>query len=225
MALKSKKTTPEQCRDLLLRAIRNREFSPDKRLRVADVAARFKATPTVVRAVFNDLTAVGILERRPRSGTYVRNVDIKEFLDSSLVRAWLEALAAKLACRRLTEAQLLELDDLARQLDEESLERIPNPARYVDLEIAFHEQIVEASGNIVLRDLARHHHFIVRYIEQHARMDLIPATFPSDHPSHRDLVDVLRKRDPSLAQQSMHRHVLVTALGPVGIELPGEIAG
>ncbi len=181
---------------------------------------QLKATPTVVRKVFDDLTTVGILERRPRSGTYIRNISTKEFLDSSLVRAWLEALAAKLACQQLTEDQFQQLEKLADQLDAENEEPATNPALYVELEIAFHTLIVEASGNTVLQELAQRHHFITRYIEQHARIGVVLPTSTWKHPSHRDLVATLRKRQPEIAQQAMYRHVLVSTRGLVDLELP-----
>src|SRR5687767_13366711 len=110
----------QRCVDLIVQLIRNEELSPGQRLGEVAMARRLKLGRAPVRAAFDQLAQVGLLERIPRSGTFVRKVTLQEYCEFVDLRAGLESIAARIACTRITDAELDKLEQLAKRLDDHS---------------------------------------------------------------------------------------------------------
>jgi DNA-binding FadR family transcriptional regulator len=132
-----------------------------------ELALRYKVSRTVQREAFKTLAAKGLVASKTKVGTWVMPPRSWNMFDAELlewrtrlgmdpqfiaslfeVRRALEPEAAVLAAARRTPDQLRQLQEIARHMVECS-----EPARYIELDLAFHVLVSDASGNPFLQSL------------------------------------------------------------------------
>jgi DNA-binding GntR family transcriptional regulator len=137
-------TNAESCRRLR-EAIVSGRFQPNERLVEADLALRFGAGRTAIRAALATLDQEGLIVREPNRGARVRLISDREALEIEQVRNALERLLARAAGARATDA---DVDDL-RQMVSEMAERIreEDALGYSELNARFHQRIWKIADN------------------------------------------------------------------------------
>lgn len=113
--------------DPLFQALRDRivsgEYPPGTLLSEKALTEEFKVSRTPYREALKRLESMKLVKVVPRFGTYVSEIDINEILHAYEVRVHLEALAADLAAKRRTNADLEEFKDVidkCRQVSEQN---------------------------------------------------------------------------------------------------------
>jgi DNA-binding GntR family transcriptional regulator len=105
--------------DTICAAVRQRiivgHYSGGERLTEEQIAADFKASRMSVREALKVLNAEGFIVMRPYFGTFVATMTLQQASDLLEVQGGLEAMAASLAARRRTPADLVELRDIVAQ--------------------------------------------------------------------------------------------------------------
>lgn len=193
----------EQIREYLVDAILNGEFNAGDRIVETRVAQQLGVSQGAVREALRELEWMGFLESEPFSGTFVKDLSITDLLEIYPVRAALEALGAKLATPRLSDAQLEELERLIEEMLRAS--EAGDSRRMAAINYAFHQKIIEASGNSVLIRNWSMFQFSYWTTVSTARLysDLVYLA-----QRHYAVLDALRSRDPEKASQAMHAHIM-----------------
>lgn len=96
-------------------AIVSGELAPGTVLRQEQLSERFAVSRTPVREALRQLTALGIVDFVPNRGVRVRSLSRDALREAFLVRAELEGLAAELAAGRITEGELVALEEAERR--------------------------------------------------------------------------------------------------------------
>lgn len=131
-----------------------------------ELAERYGVNRLTVRVALQKLNALGVVETRTGSGTYVIEFDFEGYLhmasrfygQSGMMknvtefRNHMEIECARLACERATDDELAELERLALEhrrvwMDTEGVEHDVWCRRVADADLAFHEQVVRMSHN------------------------------------------------------------------------------
>lgn len=140
-------TLSHQIRETIVRRIVAGELEPGERLVEAKLAAAFGTSQAPVREAFRELETFGLVEIRPRRGTFVRSFIQQTLRESYVVRAALEETATRLVlladavpAERLTTA----VDRMCRAAENGDVEETGAAS------VAFHRHIVEAAGNDLL---------------------------------------------------------------------------
>lgn len=140
-------------RELLLRG----EFVPGERLSELALVARLGVSRTPIRQALDRLSHEGLLEPSPSGGYTVREFTIADIWDAIEMRGILEGTAARLAAERLEDpAELSLLKDLQRQTDAVALHIQESFAQYMDLNEAYHAELVRLSKSPMLERTLRH---------------------------------------------------------------------
>jgi DNA-binding GntR family transcriptional regulator len=111
--------------------------------------------------------------------------------------------AASLACKRLTETELHQLDDLVVQGEEAALAGDFESLSVLDYE--FHNVLAQATGNRYLCDYLCRLHQIARRFNFAAWKRQRNATPSLDE--HRQLASIFRSRDDTAAKAAMLQHI------------------
>jgi len=205
----------------IIEYLRQRRLQPGDRLpSERDLAERLGAGRNAVREALATLVTLRIVESRPHSGIYLRNLESEssfealvmladmgatptptEISETMEVRAHLEALSARLACERRTDADLARL--------EEVLERtqgvLAQGGNIAEVDTAFHIALVDATHNSVLvRVLHAFYRFTAR---RRTLLFANPAQGLASAREHRKLVEHIRARDAAKAQALIVRHM------------------
>jgi DNA-binding GntR family transcriptional regulator len=191
----------EQVKERLLEAILDGRYPPGARIVETRVARELGTSQAPVREALRDLEALGVVEVAPFRGARVRRLSAAELLEAFAVRAQLESLAARLAIPRLTPGELDELEALIREMQRSADAGDLHAEAIADA--SFHGRIVELSAN---RTLQR----VWRTLEPYSRTYITIAAPRSDRREiadhHLPILDALRRRDPDLAVEVLHRH-------------------
>ena len=196
----------EQIKDVILQRIVEGSLEPGSRIVETRIAQELGVSQGPVREALRDLEQLGCVVHEPNRGCSVRDFSLDELLEAFPVRAALEALAARLAAERITNAELAELEQL--------LERMTRAARRGDAHdqsqanASFHATIVRAARN---RTLERQWQMLEPYSRTYLTVSRpgIDLVFLSDR--HVPILNALRSRKPAAAAQAMEEHLMGAA--------------
>src|SRR5262245_16990793 len=102
----ARKRATDEVYDVLKRSILANVFTPGQRLPVEEISKKLGVSLTPVRHAIQQLATEGLIEIRPRSGTFVASLDTRDIRETFDIRRALECLAAETAVRNVTDEQL-----------------------------------------------------------------------------------------------------------------------
>jgi DNA-binding GntR family transcriptional regulator len=189
----------ERLRELILSG----DLEPKARVNEQELADRFGISRTPLREAIKILATEGLLELLPNRGARVASISNQEIDDMIEVVAGLEATAADLACRRITDAEIEAVEALHRRMDQ-AWKRDDDPA-YFRLNREIHEAIVAASRNATLQAIyanlsgriQRTRYSAHKTAEQWARAVA----------EHQEMIALLKTRDGEGLANVMRAHI------------------
>ena len=189
--------------DVLRSAIIRGELVPKQRLVEADLADEYGASRGNVRVALSELSVEGLVERVQNRGARVRAVSVDEALEITEVRAALEALCARKAAERISEAESADLRKLAKEM-EEAVERGDREA-YSLCNQRLHARIIAVSAQKTAEaTIKRLRGLAVRFQFQLARQPGRPSV---SLPQHLAIIDAVCRHDADGASEAMRLHL------------------
>ena len=190
----------------LRRAILDHHFSPGERLEVRKLANDFDVSLMPVRQAINRLQTLGLVEIKPRSGTFVTKVNQDELLETFDIRRALECLAVESAVVRISESQLAELHGIIVEMDEH-LAHGSGAQRHDELNTLFHRRIVEIAGNGRLIEMYEHLKAHIEIASVHSRSADWLKRMLNDQDEHRRILKAIEGRDARAAVAALGQHI------------------
>lgn len=187
----------------LRRGILTGELKPGERLMEIHLANRLGVSRTPIREAIRKLELEGLVTMVPRRGAEVANITEKNLKDVLEVRQALESLAIELACDRITNE---EKDGLKANLDQvESAVRTGDTGAIASADVAFHDAIVEASGNARLVQLVSNlgeqmYRYRFEYIKDITKHSQIMS-------EHRIMYESIMEKNQEKAAQIVKIHI------------------
>ena len=190
--------------DRLRQAILTGELKEGTSLPEAQTAAKLGVSRVPVREALVELERQGLVEFDRNGRACVRAFTPDDVAEIISLRANLQRMAARLAATKLTDEDVLALEDvLSRAAAETDL------TAFSALDTAFHDQIVR---------IARHKRLSRLWDDVRSQMELWLARIhrrresvkhdvrQATLSSHREMVEVLKTRKPDKAGDLMERH-------------------
>lgn len=210
--------------DALGMRIASGELAPGTVCTLADLEAEYRVSRTVVREAVRVLEAMGMLMSRRRIGLTVRPAADWSALDTRLIgwqlaspqrahqivvvnelRSAIEPIAARLAARRATDVQRAEIERLASRLEELGHAGEGASDEYLDADIAFHDLLLDMSGNLML---AANKAAIAAVIAGRSDHGLTPSTpFEESLHNHVQTASAIARGDAEAAEHHTRRYV------------------
>lgn len=175
---------------------------PGDRFSEGDMAERLNMSRTPVRAALFRLQREGYVDVLYRRGWQVRPFDFHQFEQLYDVRITLEIASVQKLCNML-EAPLLET--LKATWLVPAAERLTDGKLVSTLDERFHEQLVEATGNM---EMARIHHDITERIRIIRRLDFTKdARIEATYEEHAKILRNIIERHTSEAVRLLTSHI------------------
>ena len=153
------------------------------------------------------LAAEGLIDNRPRIGTFVQGLSVRDIEENFDIRTALECLAAETAVQRVTPQQLERLRELLRVLSE-PVETPEARKRHESANAELHRTMVEASANRLLCDLYNRLHANLIIARLHsANSDLLPR-WHQEQTEHEAIVAAVERRDAARLKVALRNHIL-----------------
>ncbi|MDR3754182.1 MAG: GntR family transcriptional regulator [Terracidiphilus sp.] len=186
-------------RDEIQRRILSGESLPGERLAQQSLAKKLGVGQGTVRESLLELEWLGLVDSIDGLGVFVGKLDASRLIEAYEVREYLEGLAARRACGRVSQSDLADLRAMADRIwglsEEGDVEQMGAADR------ALHLQIVHLSRNGVL----------VRLAEGYTTLGM--AVRASRDPrevydEHLRIIDAISRNTPDEAEQLARLHVL-----------------
>jgi DNA-binding GntR family transcriptional regulator len=185
---------------LILTAIESGTYRPGDRLVESELAERFGVSRTPVREALQRLETQAMVVRDGRS-LIVASLDHSQLAELYIVRAELEALAARLAARHASPEEARVLAHMV----EEDHKSTGDPEALARANKRFHRQI----------HLASHNRYLVQQLDLvHRTMALMARTSLAAEgrsetalAEHARIVDAITAGDPDAADHALRQHI------------------
>ncbi len=166
------------------------------------LAGEFDVSRTPIREALLQLQAQGWLSSQPRGGMIVAKMTLQQLLSLWELLSELEGVAARLACERMSDAQVQAL----RRLHESSLSVVQadDLAGWQHANGAFHELIYQGARNPYLRQEVLRIRFRTGVYRRHAFAAL--GHLQTSFDQHQRVVEAFmqRRADAAAAQMTDH---------------------
>ncbi|MEY2735515.1 MAG: phosphonate utilization associated transcriptional regulator [Burkholderiaceae bacterium] len=186
------------------RAILAGEHPPGSKLTEATLADKMGVSRGPVREAFRMLEEAGLLRTEKNRGVFVRDIPLDEAVEIFDLRAVMEELVGRQLAERITPAQLKEARALVDAM-EKAVKADDVPA-YHQLNLQFHERLVEMSGN---RKLSAIYRKLTKELSLFRLRNLREGdTLPVSAGEHRHIVKAIASGDADAAGRALFDHVM-----------------
>ncbi len=203
--------------DLITNALLNGDLKPgDKLPTETELAARLGVGRNSVREAVKMLSSVGALEIHRGSGTFVARamspavltplvlslvVEQGTSLEWVEMRVALDTASVEMMLRRDAAADISPLEQANQRLLAEQQKAEHEPHRFRDLDLAFHETLLDLSGNRLLAKIGKAiYRLFFASIEKSVEADPMLAWR-----NHELVLDAIRRRDMNLVRERIRQ--------------------
>lgn len=196
-------------KDTAYRLIKDRlltgKIRPGERIREDLLAEEISMSRTPVREAINQLSAEGYVYQIPRKGIFATEISREELLDIIEIRVLLETYAVKICCRKITEEQMIELEDIFNKLKNALLNN--DHTAYGMYDGLFHKKIAEYTQNKKLYDFVNDIEDSVVFCR---RMNIYSIRYNYTEQDsinqHEDILNAIKNRDEEAASKAMEKN-------------------
>jgi DNA-binding GntR family transcriptional regulator len=176
----------------------------DIRLDERQLAQDFGISRTPVREAMAQLEREGFVRSVPRRGVYVVRKTKHEVIQMITAWAALESMAARLITQHATDADIAGLRRMFTTFEDDKLHAKLD--EYSEVNIEFHQAIIELSGNDVLIRLAENLFTHMRMIRRQTigEEDRVDRSIHD----HMNIIQALEARDTERAEDLVRQHAL-----------------
>ncbi|MBR0797367.1 GntR family transcriptional regulator [Bradyrhizobium jicamae] len=178
---------------------------PGDRLDEQGLAKRFGVSRTPAREALLRLADEGLVKFKSRQGAVVASMTPQRAIGMVEILTALEAEAAGLAARRMTDVERTALREIHRE--SAATVRSGDTAGYIKLNTAFHEAIYAGARNVSLADLVTETRLRMRFFRHQSlsRLARLAASFDE----HARVLAAIEAGHELEAQQAMRAHIAV----------------
>ncbi|MBM3812816.1 MAG: GntR family transcriptional regulator [Acidimicrobiia bacterium] len=193
--------------EVLRERILSSQFKPGERLHIDELSTKLGVSLTPVQHAIHQLAAEGLVEVRPRKGTFVARLSPQHVEETFEIRTALECLAAEQAVERITEEELQRVRQLLEALGKPV--RTPEDRKAHERDNSeFHRAIIQASGNQRLSEMYEELNAHLQIGRIHAGSDDGTNRLAQEHEEHRQIVAALERRDAPALVPALRQHIL-----------------
>jgi DNA-binding GntR family transcriptional regulator len=194
----------EQVADRLRQQILARELEPGAWIDELKLCGELGISRTPLREALKVLAAEGLVTMKLRRGAYVTEMSERDVREAYQLLSLLESDAAAEVATRATDAELAELGELHRALEDALQEPAPSRDAFFAANERFHLRVLEIDGNRwrlqIVGDLRRlmklnRHHSLFR-----------EGRLAESLEEHRAIVKALLSRDAEACRQLVTAH-------------------
>lgn len=203
-------------------AVVSGELKPGDWVRAEDWADRLGLSETPVREALGRLEGLGLVKIFPHRGAQVKERTREHVIETYLIRAALEVLAARQAIERTNDEEYQELLQTAEDLTDEMVKEqsAGNVDRVRELNRELHMAIYSAAGLPRLLALIEGLWAVYPF----DTLTVIPRRGDSALNEHRQILEAIRSRDADKLAKAFEEHLGSAQRLLMGAEIPGVAA-
>lgn len=187
----------------LRQAILKGELEPGERLMEIQLAERLGVSRTPIREAIRKLELEGLVLMIPRKGAEVAKISARSLRDVLEVRRALEELAIELACQRMTEEDLGELQEAQDEFKKAIADG--DAMRIAETDEHYHDVIYSGTQNAKLIQMLNNlreqmYRYRLEYIKDADKRKILIL-------EHERVLKAIRDRKVAEAKEAMREHI------------------
>ena len=187
----------------LRQAILKGELAPGERLMEIQLAEKLGVSRTPIREAIRKLELEGLVLMIPRKGAEVARISEKSLRDVLEVRRSLEELAIELACERMTQEELKELEEAQKKFGD-AIET-GDAMAIAETDEHYHDLIYQGTGNDKLVQFLNNlreqmYRYRLEYIKDKDKRQILLL-------EHDHILKALQGRNISEAKMAVREHI------------------
>lgn len=187
-------------------AIISGQLPPGRKLSEQGLAASLGVSRGPLREAIRRLEGRKLLQRTPNIGVRVAELSMKDLNEILLIREALEGMAAALAAKNMTAAEIEALGELLNQHQRQKSVQDGTGYYQESRDFDFHFRIVQGSRNErLVQMLCGDLYYLLRVYRY--KSSTKPGRAMKALQEHKDVVAALMRRDPVAAEQRMRLHI------------------
>jgi DNA-binding GntR family transcriptional regulator len=201
-------------------AILGGKFAPGTRLRQGPLADQLGISRTPLREALMKLEQEGLIGRLPRGGLTVVELKLEEAIELYEIREMLDGLAAALTARK-ADKKITKLLEAHLKKMEKCLEK-QNAHEWFIHHVAFHEAVMEASGNSRLMTLVSTVRLSIQRF--HPVLLTTPDRLNKAFQEHVAIFKAIKAGDPKAAERLARQHIVNARDIVIRLSIGSELA-
>jgi DNA-binding GntR family transcriptional regulator len=206
-------TLGDQAYQAIREAITSGDLAAGERTTERALARRLGVSPTPVREALQRLEHERLIRRPSTRGIEVAKPTQRELYELAIIEAALRGVAARLAAEAATDAELREMEAVVVEAENLVAKQGPTVRREHVLRRTrrFHDLVDRAAHNPLLEGMIA----TATAFDWDFRLNAMTYADPAGsvakakrHEEHRMILEALKKRDGTLAEELMRRHIL-----------------
>lgn len=188
--------------DVLHQAILQGDYQPGERIVIDDVASKLGVSSIPIREALRQLEADGFVEIVPYMGATVTEISANSVFEIFALLETMEAICARSACQRMSEAEVARLDELVQEMDA----CMDNPEKWAKLNKQFHLQICDYAHTGLIKEMMR------KVLDHWDRLrafymkDVLVVRLEMAQEEHRQIVAAFHQHDVDLVESLLRAH-------------------
>lgn len=189
----------------LKKAIYTQELKPGEKLDIFQIAEAYGVSRSPVKEAFNRLSMEGLLEIKPRKGTFVATFEVDKVIELLDARLMFEVWAGKKLIKELDCEQINIMRRILSSMDELLNEENFDYFKYNNLDIDFHRSLIVALNNT---------HILKMYDSLNALWFAGRGTYGFAlhrlrlyNPEHHQIIEALVHKDADKFEQTVNKHI------------------
>ncbi len=181
------------------------QLKDGEKLDETSLAERFQVSRTPVREALLQLVGSGLATQVPKRGCFVKAPSLREMIEMFEVMSELEGMCARLAARRISDRQLIELEQSNRECGDAI--KANDSDLYYRKNVEFHECIYSACGNGFLAEETRS---LRRRLQSFRHLQLrVRGRMLQSLDEHSEIIEAIRSGDADQADRVSRQHVMI----------------
>lgn len=190
----------------LRQAILNSTVRPGERLKVDSLSEKLGVSLTPVRQAIQQLATEGLVEIKPRSGTFVAQLSAQDIEETFEIRRALECLAAEKAVNNISRRDLRRLRQLLESLGRPLKDGADRTA-HEQYNFELHRIIVQASGNKRLAEMYKALNAHIKIARIHSSHEDWLSRLGEEQEEHEQIIANLERGDASAVKDALTKHI------------------
>ncbi len=190
------KTLKDHVYDYISKKINDGTLKPKERICENKICEDLEISRTPVREALMQLASEGYLEKSPRKGFIVKELNLERVQRLYAIIGCLEGLAASLAVDKMTGKDMKTMESILDKIDKAIIDK--DYGEYYKLQTEFHSVFIDAADNEELSFLltALKKNFIRQtYITDTEQVDTLLSVVQDTHKEHRVLFNLFKEKD------------------------------
>jgi len=178
-------------------------YPPGSLLKIEELSRELEISRTPIREAILRLEQEGLVTTRPRVGSFVTDMNTRDFVELLEIRAVVEGYGVKSIAGSLSNSQLARIETMITECEHEVEEG--NQEAFLTHDIDFHSFLMEHAPNPWLATLMRP----IKNLRER-RLSIAPENLDHVRASlieHRAILNALREHDGQLASERMKAHL------------------